>query len=159
MSENNTMHKSTEDTGGEIIKACRSIFSLSFPPGTSKSPVISNLSRFYDLSCNIIQAQIDPREEGHMTVEICGSRENLDKGIRYLKDLGVNVDSAAKRIRRDEELCIDCGMCTAMCATGALSVDGATRRVLFDKEKCTACGLCNLVCPVKAMEISADKDW
>ena len=64
----------------------------------------------------------------------------------------------AQRISREEEVCIHCGLCTALCPTGALLVDSATRVIVFDTEECTACGLCTRVCPVHAMTLDVDPD-
>jgi ferredoxin len=61
-------------------------------------------------------------------------------------------------IRRDDEKCYQCGACTGVCPTGALSVNRPDMAIPFDPEKCTACGLCVAVCPARAMEVSLNGD-
>lgn len=140
----------------DVVKAYRKIVYLTFSPDAARRPHISNLTRMYDLSFNILKAQITPRQEGNMTVEISGSREAYDKGVEYLKEQGVNITPVAQRISRDEDSCIDCGLCTAICPSGALYLDHGSRRICFDTEKCTACGMCTRVCPVNAMNVQLD---
>ena len=107
---------------------------LTFPPSVSGSPLVCNLTRLFDLDFNISTAQITPRQEGFLTLELSGSREACDKGIAYLREKGVRVSPVAQRIWHDENACMQCGMCTALCPTGALTVDVATRLLAFDKE-------------------------
>jgi len=129
----------------------RKIIYLSFPPETSGRPVVCNLALLFNLSFNILKADISPRHEGSLTLEISGREENYRKGLSYLKENGVRIIPASQRIFRDEDLCMHCGMCTSLCRTKALSVDLLSRKVVFDAEKCSACGMCTRVCPVRAM--------
>lgn len=131
----------------------RKIVHLAFPPKVSGRPVVCNLGRLFNLSFNILKADINPRHEGSMTLEISGLEEDFHSGINYLKENGVTLIPVARKIARDEESCMHCGMCLAMCPTGALYMDYESRVILFDLEKCTACGLCTKVCPVRAMVI------
>ncbi len=41
--------------------------------------------RLFDLDFNISTAQITPRQEGFLTLELSGSRDACDKGIGYLR--------------------------------------------------------------------------
>jgi L-aspartate semialdehyde sulfurtransferase ferredoxin len=144
----------------DVVKAYRKIVYLTFPPDASRRPHISNLTRMFDLSFNILKAKISPRQEGYMTVEISGSREAYDKGVEYLKEQGISLTPVAQRISRDEDSCTECGLCTALCPSGALYLDRASRRVCFDTEKCTACAMCTRVCPVNAMNVQLeDNGW
>ncbi len=131
---------------------------LTFPPSVSGSPLVCNLTRLFDLDFNISTAQITPRQEGFLTLELSGSREACDKGIAYLREKGVRVSPVAQRIWHDEKACMQCGMCTALCPTGALTVDVATRLLAFDKEKCTVCARCIRICPVGAMQMDAPEE-
>ena len=137
-------------------KGFSKIVCLRFPPDTANRPLVCNLARLYDLCFNILKAQISPRQEGHMTIEIIGQEENYRRGMQYLKDIGVKVAAAAQQIFRDDASCIHCGVCTALCPTQALSLDRKTRLVDFDSEKCSTCGLCTNICPVKAMKVKLD---
>lgn len=130
------------------------IYVLKFPKEVIDQPIISNLVRKYDLDFNILKATILLQQEGVMVLEFIGHKANVKKGIAYLNEMGVSVKSMAGNIRRDDEKCYQCGACTGVCPTGALSLHRPDMAVPFDKEKCTACGLCVPVCPARAMAVS-----
>lgn len=130
------------------------IYVLKFPKEVIDQPIISNLVKKYDLEFNILKATILLQQEGVMVLEFLGHKANVKKGIAYLNEMGVTVKSMAGNIRRDDEKCYQCGACTGVCPTGALSIHRPDMAVLFDEEKCTACGLCVSVCPARAMEVS-----
>lgn len=140
----------------DVIKGFRKIVYLTFPPTVSGRPVVCNLAKLFDLSFNILKADINPRQQGAMTLEITGMEDQFELGISYLKEAGVRITPVAQKIFRDEDECIHCGACTALCPTEALSLDPASRKVEFEVEKCSACGLCTRVCPVKAMTVDLE---
>jgi len=130
------------------------IYVLKFPKEVIDQPIMSNLVRKYDLDFNILKATILLQQEGVMVLEFLGHKANIKKGIAYLNEMGVTVKSLAGNIRRDDEKCYQCGACTGICPTGALSLHRPDMAVLFDEGKCTACGLCVSVCPARAMAVS-----
>ncbi len=132
------------------------IVSLRFPPQASGQPMMHNLARHFDLTFNILQANINPRHEGHMILELSGTREHYRQGVTYLQEQGIKVTPVAHEISRNEESCMHCGMCTALCPSKALHLNLETRLVDFDQEKCTACNMCVTVCPVRAMIMEVD---
>ena len=131
--------------------------SLRFPEKIVNEPVVVNLVKKFDLSFNILKATIYPRKEALVVMELTGHRKNYQKGVRYLKSLGIKVENIGQDIRRDEKKCFQCGACTAVCPTGALSVKRPEMEVIFDKDKCSACELCVVTCPALAMEARFDK--
>jgi len=133
------------------------MLSLRFPEKIVNEPIAVNLVKKFDLSFNILKATIYPRKEGFMVMELSGLRKNFQKGVRYLKSLGVKVESIGQDIRRDEEKCFQCGACTAVCPTGALHIQRPEMEVIFNKEKCSACELCVVACLGQAMEVKFDK--
>lgn len=126
---------------------------LTFPPSVSGSPLVCNLTRLFDLDFNISTARITPRQEGFLTLELSGSQEACAKGIAYLREKQIQVVPVAQRIWHNEERCMQCGTCTALCPTSALAVDTKTRLLAFDKEKCIVCARCIRVCPVGALQM------
>ncbi len=130
---------------------------LRFPKEIVDKPIVTNLVRNYNLSFNILKAQIFPRKEGLMVMELRGNRKDYERGLQYLKDIGVIVESIAQGIRRDEEKCYQCGACTAVCPTGALHIKRPEMEVLFDTERCSACELCVKTCPARAMIVLFDQ--
>jgi len=126
---------------------------LHFPGSLVNQPIVVTLVKKYDLSFNILKAQILPDEEGIMVLELSGEDEKYSEGIEYLKGIGVKVQPLSKEITRDEDKCTHCGVCVAMCPAGALLVDEVTRKIEFNSEKCIACELCIDPCPARAMEM------
>ncbi len=124
---------------------------LTFPHNLVDKPVVYKLVKDHNLSFNILQARVTPEEEGLLVLELNGKKEDYDKGIKYLIDLGVKIQPLSKDIIRDEERCTHCGACVVICPTGALSLDRVTMRVNFDAKKCIACELCVKPCPPRAM--------
>jgi len=126
---------------------------LKFPQNLVDEPIVCGLVKGYDLEFNILKAHVTPKEEGRMVLEIRGKRDSFDKGIKYLKGVGVGVQPLSLDIIRDDVRCIHCGACTAVCPSGALALDRKTWMVNFRNEKCIACELCIKACPVRVMEV------
>jgi ferredoxin len=126
---------------------------LQFPTRMVDQPIIYHLVKDYDLVLNVLKASVTPKEEGLMVLELYGARKDYERGIKYLQDTGVKIQSLGQDIRRNEERCTHCGACVTVCPTGALALDKKTRMVNFDATKCTACELCVLACPPRAMEV------
>ena len=89
-----------------------------------------------------------------IVVELSGSKENFDKGIRFLKEKGLTVEPVSKNVSQNNDKCVHCGACTAFCPTDALYLERQSMKVLFDAEKCNGCELCVLACPPRAMEVN-----
>jgi L-aspartate semialdehyde sulfurtransferase ferredoxin len=130
---------------------------LRFPKGIVDKPIITYLVRDYNLTFNILKAQVYPRKEGILVMELRGDHHDYDRGIAYLKEVGVEVEPVAQGIRRDEERCYQCGACTAVCPSGALHIERPEMDVLFESEQCIACELCVKTCPSRAMIVTFDK--
>jgi ferredoxin len=131
--------------------------SLRFPGKIAGQPVVVNLLKDFDLTFNILKATIYPRKDGFMVLELSGHRKNFQKGVRYLKSLGIKVENIGQDIRRDESRCYHCGACTAVCPTGALYIKRPEMEVVFEKDKCSACEWCVQACPARAMMVSFNK--
>jgi len=130
------------------------ILMLRFPKTEVQKPLVCNLVKDYDLTFNILNATIFPREEGSMVLELSGTRKQFKEGVRYLKNQGVIVNNASQEVRRIDKKCIHCGFCTAVCPTEALRVQRPEMFVVFDQSKCSICELCLSVCPTRAMQVT-----
>jgi ferredoxin len=126
---------------------------LHFPKRIVDRSIVCRLAKDYDLEFNILKAQVTPEEEGLMVLELGGEQSEYDKGIRYLTETGVKIQSLSQDVLRNEERCTHCGACITICPSGAFELDPKTRRVTFYNEKCVACGLCIKACPPRAMEV------
>ena len=133
------------------------MLSLRFPKKIVNEPIAVNLVKKFDLSFNILKATIYPRKEGLMVLELSGHKKNFQRGVRYLKSVGIKVENIGQDIKRDEEICFQCGACTAVCPTGALYIKRPEMEVIFDTDKCSACELCVSACPARAMEVKFNK--
>lgn len=132
------------------------MYLLRFPKECTDQPIICNLVKHYDIEFNILKADIFLQQAGVMVLELSGHKKNVQSGITYLKKQGVQVETLATVINRDDDKCFQCGACTGLCPTGALAIKRPEMAILFDPEKCTGCGVCVTVCPVRAMAISLD---
>jgi ferredoxin len=54
-------------------------------------------------------------------------------------------------ITLDRELCVDCGLCTGVCAPRALAMDRTDWQLTLDLSACTGCVACIRACPVGAI--------
>ena len=135
------------------------IYFFRFPKTTSDKPIIYRLIKEHDVEVNILRADILPQSEGIMILELRGTKRNVKTALLYLRELGVEIEQLATRVRRDEEKCFQCGACTGVCPVDALSIRREDMAVLFDADKCTGCSQCVLICPVRAMEMSLGKEW
>jgi len=126
---------------------------LRFPRNLVDQPIIYRLVRDYDLLFNILKASVTPKEEGLLVLELRGEQKNYEKGVKYLTEVGVEIQPLSRDVYRDEVGCTHCGACITICPTGAFALEPSTRRVNFLDEKCIACGLCIKACPPRAMEM------
>jgi len=126
---------------------------LHFPPGVTGQPIVYRLVKDFALSFNILKASVSPGEEGLLVMELSGEQNDYEKGIQFLNENGVRIQSLSQDVVRDETRCTHCGVCICICPTFAFSVEQDTRKVLFDQDKCVVCGLCVKACPPRAMRL------
>ncbi len=125
---------------------------LLFPATLVEQPFIYYLIRDYRLMVNILKANINPRKEGRLIVEISGNEDDFNEGIDWLSAQGVRIFTLKQQIFWREDRCTHCGACTAVCPTGALYLQRLDMYVQFDETKCVACEHCLKACPARAME-------
>lgn len=126
---------------------------LSFTQNSVNKPITYELIKKFDIKINIIKANISADEAGHLLVEFDADKDSLDKCLEYLGKNNVDYVPAEKKILFDEEKCVNCGSCTAVCFAEALALDRETRELVFKPEKCVFCKLCVKACPLGLFEI------
>jgi ferredoxin len=126
---------------------------LHFPKRLVDRPIVFHLIKDFDLEFNILKASVTQDEEGLMVLELKGRQEDYDKGINYLKEEGVIIQSLSQDVLRNEGRCTHCGACITICPVGVFELDAATRQIKFLDKKCIACGICIKTCPPRAMEL------
>ncbi|MDI6786387.1 MAG: NIL domain-containing protein [bacterium] len=130
---------------------------LTFPKETINKPIICHLNTDYKLISNILRAKVMPREVGKMVLEIEGEEKNIEEGIKYLESFGIEVIPVSKEIKFNEEECVSCGACLAVCASGALTLDQESYQVRFDRDLCILCEHCVRACPLRVIEATFDE--
>jgi L-aspartate semialdehyde sulfurtransferase ferredoxin len=126
---------------------------LTFPEKIVTEPITYRLVKDYDLTFNILRAEITADIEGKILIEINGSKEHLEEGIAYLKGEGISIQDASRDIILDKGKCVNCGVCPSLCMTQALKMDETSFELVFDKNKCILCGFCENSCPVSAIQL------
>ncbi len=126
-------------------------FVLTFPPKIVTQPITYRLVKDFDLVLNILRAQIEEGETGHLVLELEGKKDQIEKGLSFLKEQGVVVQPIARDISLNEEECVVCGICVGVCPTEALYLKDW--ELIFDKEKCILCENCVRACPVRVIEV------
>ena len=126
---------------------------LRFSPELVGDPIVYLLVKEFDLIPNIIKASINPDKEGQILLNLTGNEDNFRKAIAHLEEIGLGVQPLADRVRWDEEICTQCGACTAVCPSLALSLKRPEMLIEFDGEKCVFCHMCIQACPVNAVTL------
>ncbi len=125
---------------------------LGYDSGTVSEPILWKLIKDFNVQVNILKASISPGLEGSLLVELHaeqdGDGENtIEKALAWLNSIGVSCVSVAKRLSWNEDLCVDCGACSGVCFSQALTMDRESWKLHADKDTCTACGNCVKACP------------
>jgi ferredoxin len=136
------------------MKSVKRRFILKFPPQSGDKPLSYVLVKDYNISINILKAEVIPGKRGNLLLELEGTASNLKKGIAYLETHQVECIPLDKKINFKQDKCINCGNCTAVCFAGALTMSNVTWQLEFNKDECVACELCVKACPLKLFEIN-----
>lgn len=124
---------------------------LTFGHETAHGSWVCRIAKLFDVEFSIVKANISSRREGYLIIDLKGTKETCDKVIAYLAENNINVTPVAQRIWHNEEECLDCGLCTALCPTSALTMN-ADNHLVFEKSKCIVCLNCTKICPVHALK-------
>lgn len=114
-------------------------------------PVTYRLAKDFNVAANIIRAQVAPNQVGKLVVELSGDIDQLDASIDWMRSQDISVSFASREITIDENTCVDCGLCTGVCPTEALTLDPQSFRLLFTRSRCIVCEQCIPTCPVQAI--------
>lgn len=124
---------------------------LYFPKSETEKPIVYHLVKDYNLIINIFRAKVTPEEEGFLVLDITGTKEDIDKGLEFIKTFNVTVNKKTKGLFWNKEKCTSCTNCLPHCPTKALHIQNrSTMLVKFDDEKCIECLSCIKNCPFSA---------
>jgi NAD-dependent dihydropyrimidine dehydrogenase PreA subunit len=124
---------------------------LTFPKRTVQMPVTYRLAKDFNVAANIIRAQVAPNQMGTLVVELLGDIDELDAAIEWMRSQDINVSLVGREILIDEDSCVDCGLCTGICPTEALTLDPKDFKLNFTRSRCIVCEQCLPTCPVQAI--------
>ena len=125
---------------------------LRFPAAGVEQPFIYILAKEYNVVANILKANINPRKEGSMVVELPAAPEEFATALQFLQSRGVEVSPLEQQIIWVEERCTQGGACTVICPSNALWMQRPEMTVAFCSEKCVVCERCLKACPARAVE-------
>ena len=117
-------------------------------------PITYHLIKDYNLQVNILHADISLNRVGKLTADITGEEKDIEAGLKFVEEQGVKYKLFTKSIIWQEDSCVHCGACTAVCPSGALRMDADSWSLTFDKEKCLVCELCVKACPLRVISVS-----
>lgn len=124
---------------------------LTFPRRIVQMPITYRLATEFNVAANIIRAQITPNQSGKLVVELSGDIDALEAAIDWMGMQDINVSLTTAEIVIDRDRCVDCGLCTGVCPTGALRLDPKSFQLQFDRPRCSVCEQCIPTCPVQAI--------
>ena len=122
---------------------------LYFSPKMVNKAVITDMIKNFDVSFNILRADINS-QGGKMLIDLTG--KGAEDGISYIENEGIVVSRIKRVVKKDEDICIDCGACVSLCPVRAISLESDWTVEVNDKE-CIGCKLCTYSCPTKAIKV------
>ena len=129
---------------------------LHFPRESVHEPITYRLAVDFDIAAKILRAQIAPNQSGTMVVELSGDIDELAAAESWLESLGLQLNRAPGQIRIDPQTCVDCGICSSVCPSGALGFGAPTWRLTFDAQRCLVCEQCIPSCPLNAISLELE---
>jgi ferredoxin len=124
---------------------------LTFPKRTVHMPLTYRLAKEFNIAANIIRAQVAPNQVGKLVLELLGDIDAIEAAIEWMRSVEIGVSLASREIAIDENICVDCGLCTGVCPTEALVLDPETFKLSFKRSRCVVCEQCIPTCPVQAI--------
>ena len=127
---------------------------LTFPKRAINIPLTYRLAKDFNIAANIIRAQVAPNKVGKMVLELSGDIDQLEEGIDWMRSQDIEVSLHGREIVIDDTVCVDCGLCTGVCPTEALTLDPKSFQLTFTRSRCVVCEQCITACPVNAISIN-----
>ena len=124
---------------------------LTFPRSIVQFPITYRLAKDFNVAANIIRAQVAPDRVGKLAVELQGDIDAIDAAIEWMRNLEIEISSVNGEISINENLCVECGLCTGVCPTQALTLDPQSFLLKFARNRCIVCEQCVPTCPVEAI--------
>lgn len=129
--------------------------SIHYPLTSITVPLVTTLIRQFNLEVNILHADISLNKTGTLVADIKGEEEDLSRALCFIEEQSIKYKVFNNKLIWQEDACVHCGACTAVCPSNALVMNKETWCLEFDKEKCLVCGLCIKACPLNVMSLQA----
>ncbi len=129
---------------------------LHFPREAVHQPITYRLAVDFDVAAKILRAQIAPNQSGTMVVELSGDIDELEAAEVWLESQGLGLNRAPGQIAVDRDRCVDCGICSSVCPSGALGFSAPAWSLHFDAPRCLVCEQCIPSCPLDAISLVLD---
>ncbi len=68
----------------------KNVYRFIYPPTLLRRPVLNQLIRQYEITANILEANIT-LEEGWLQVELTGEPEEIERALGWLREQGIEV--------------------------------------------------------------------
>lgn len=91
-----------------------------------------------------------------MVVELSGDIDELEAAEEWLESQGLGLNRAPGQIAVDRDRCVDCGICSSVCPSGALGFSAPAWSLHFDAPRCLVCEQCIPSCPLEAIALVLD---
>ncbi len=127
---------------------------LTFPKRAINIPLTYRLAKDFNIAANIIRAQVAPNKVGKMVLELSGDIDQLEEAMDWMRSQDIEVSLHGREIVIDDTVCVDCGLCTGVCPTEALTLDPKSFQLTFTRSRCVVCEQCITACPVNAISIN-----
>jgi ferredoxin len=95
-----------------------------------------------------VKLNIDRATRGELIIDV--PRNEVDHVAELFREKGVEVRKLLKLIAWNEERCVHCGACIAICPTEVFAFDPSWH-INLDEEKCILCEICVKACPLSAL--------
>jgi ferredoxin len=95
-----------------------------------------------------VKISIDTATRGELVIDV--PNDESEQVAELFRGKGVEVRKLMKLIAWNEERCVHCGACIAICPTDVFRFD-PTWNINLEEEKCIRCEICVKACPLRAL--------
>ena len=130
---------------------------LHVPREAVHQPLTYRLAVDFDVAAKILRAQVAPNQSGTMVVELSGDIDELNAAEQWIERQGLRLDRAPGQLRINAARCVDCGLCSSVCPSGALQFSAPNWQLVFHADRCLVCEQCIPSCPFDAISLGLDQ--
>ncbi len=95
-----------------------------------------------------VKLSIDSATRGELVIDV--PNDKVEHVAELFRKKGVEVRKLMKLIAWNEERCVHCGACIAVCPTDVFRFDPSWT-INLEEDKCIRCEICVRACPLSAL--------